>query len=172
MEKFLETKRIGFSTWKNADYIQAETLWGNKLVTKYICASGAFTPGEIRKRLETEVSNEEKYGVQYWPIYTIESGQFLGCCGLRPHGDQEYEIGFHLCPEHWGQGYAKEAAEAVIAYAFNELHAKALFAGHNPNNMASKGLLQKLGFRYIGDEYYAPTGLYHPSYTLQNQEKL
>ena len=39
-----------------------------------------------------------------------------------------------------------------------------LFAGHNPKNSASKKLLTKIGFKFIRDEYYAPTGLMHPSY--------
>ena len=81
----------------------------------------------------------------------------------------EYEIGFHLRPQFWGKGYAVEAASAAIDYAFSVLHADALFAGHNPNNAASAKVLRKLGFRYIGDEFYEPTGLYHPSYELKRK---
>ena len=76
----------------------------------------------------------------------------------------EYEIGFHLRPEFWGRGYAAEAAAAVIRYAFKELKAEKLFAGHNPSNAASRKVLGKLGFAYIGDEFYPPTGLQHPPY--------
>lgn len=81
--------------------------------------------------------------------------------------DGKYEIGFHLRPMYWRQGYAMEVAEAVIYYAFSVLQAKGLFAGHNPNNIASSKVLLKLGFQYIGDEFYEPTGLYHPSYELK-----
>jgi RimJ/RimL family protein N-acetyltransferase len=45
-----------------------------------------------------------------------------------------------------------------------------LFAGHNPKNEASRQLLEKLGFRYTHDEYYAPTGLNHPSYMMTAEE--
>ena len=76
-------------------------------------------------------------------------------------------MGVHLRPQFWGQGYAKEAAMATIDYAFSILKANGLFAGHNPNNIASAKLLRKLGFCYIGDEFYEPTGLYHPSYELK-----
>ena len=41
-----------------------------------------------------------------------------------------------------------------------------LFAGHNPDNDASRQLLQQLGFQYTHDEPYAPTGRMHPSYVL------
>ncbi|MGH7594733.1 MAG: GNAT family N-acetyltransferase [bacterium] len=63
-----------------------------------------------------------------------------------------------------------KAARAVIKYSFDELKAKALFAGHNPKNEASRLLLEKLGFQYTHDEYYPPTGLKHPSYLLKVEE--
>ena len=77
-------------------------------------------------------------------------------------------MGFHLRPKYWGKGYATEAANAVIDYAFHHFHADGLFAGHNPKNVVSRKVLLKLGFVYIGDKFYAPTGLYHPSYDLKN----
>ncbi len=173
---FLTTERIGFSKWEPGDSELAELLWGDPEVTKYICASGIFSPEDIETRLALEISNGEKYGVQYWPIFKLETGELIGCCGFRPHGEtgdekgpveetgRVYEIGFHLRPQFWRKGFAKEAAKAVMDYAFRNLKAQKLFAGHNPKNIASKKLLGKLGFTYIGDEFYEPTGLYHPSY--------
>lgn len=75
-------------------------------------------------------------------------------------------MGFHLRSKFWWQGYAAEAATAVIDYAFTMLKAEGLFAGHNPQNVGSQKVLNKLGFHYIGDEFYEHTGLYHPSYEL------
>lgn len=166
---FLTTARIGFSKWNQADNDLAETLWGDPEVTKYICASGVFTKEEIMTRLNTEIRNEETYGVQYWPIFAVKTDELIGCCGLRPRGEKEYEIGFHLRPKYWRQGYAKEAACAAIDYAFTVLGAEKLFAGHNPKNIASRKLLTKLGFIYLGEEFYGPTGLYHPSYELHKE---
>lgn len=165
-EIFLQTDRIGFSKWLLTDTALARLLWGDPRVTRYLCASGVFTTEEIAARLCAEIHNESTYHLQYWPVFELGTGALIGCCGLRPHKAEEYEIGFHLRPEFWGQGYAKESANAVIEYAFTVLRAKKLFAGHNPHNAASKRLLDKLGFVYVGDEFYQPTGLYHPSYEL------
>lgn len=88
--------------------------------------------------METEIANELKYQVQYWPIFDLDSNELIGCCGLRPHKENQYEIGFHLRPDFWGKGYATEAGRIVIEYAFHDLHAEGLFAGHNPKNIASK----------------------------------
>lgn len=161
---FLQTRRIGFSHWRPEDLPLARLLWGNPEVTRYICASGRFSETDIALRLETEVARQAQYRVQYWPIFSRSTQELIGCCGLRPHGNEAYEIGFHLLPAFWRQGYAVEAASAVIDYAFSVLHARQLFAGHHPLNAASKAVLAKLGFRYTGDTYYEPTGLLHPSY--------
>lgn len=163
---FLKTNRIGFSIWKQEDIKFAELLWGDPDVTRFICASGHFSAKDIAARLEKEIDNNAKYQVQYWPIFELGSNELIGCCGLRPYNERKYEIGFHLRPKFWGQGYAMETAKAVIDYAFSVLKAEGLFAGHNPNNKASAKVLLKLGFCYIGDEFYEPTGLYHPSYEM------
>jgi len=163
---FLKTDRTAFSTWQDGDITLAKLLWGNADVTKYICASGKFTASEIEARLNTEIYNNKKYNFQYWPFFEQKTDELIGCCGLRPHSENRLEIGFHLRPKFWGRGYAVEAASAVIGYAFTVLDTESLFAGHNPNNTASQKVLSKLGFKYIGDEFYKPTGLYHPSYQL------
>lgn len=165
---FLETERVGFSVWKQEDIELAKLLWGNPEVTRYICASGCFSEDDIVNRLNKEIVKEKEHKVQYWPIFELISDKLIGCCGLRLYAENEYEIGFHLQPEFWGKGYASEAANAVIDYSFTNLKAKKLFAGHNPNNIVSKKVLNKLGFVYVRDEFYEPTGLYHPSYELEN----
>ena len=94
----------------------------------------------------------------------------MGVCGLRRYagdGAAEFELGFHLCAAHWGHGLATEAGAAVLAYAFGKLGASAVFAGHNPANSASRRTLHKLGFAFTHEEYYAPTGLMHPSYLCE-----
>ena len=163
---FMRTERTVFSLWQAEDLPLAMQLWGDGQVTRWICAAGVFTAEDVAARLRTEVSNGETYGLQYWPVFCRETGDLVGCCGLRPRAEDEYELGVHLRPAYWRQGYATECARAVIGHAFGNLEAKKLFAGHNPNNVASAGLLEKLGFTYIGDEFYAPTGLNHPSYEL------
>lgn len=171
-EYFIESDRIGFSKWNNNDLELAKKLWGNKDVTKFISAKGYFTEDEILKRLNLEISNNEKYGVQYWKIFLKETDEFIGCCGLRTYDLESkiYEAGVHLLPEFWGSGIASEVMKRVIEYAFDDLKASNVFAGHNPNNTASKKMLTKIGFHFVKEEFYEPTGLMHPSY-LYKEEK-
>ncbi len=168
---FFKTKRIGFSHWKENDGDLAISLWGEPDVTRYISANGLFSEEQIKDRLTLEIENYEKYNVQYYPIFNLENDELIGCCGVRPYKNilNVYEMGFHLRKKYWHQGYGFEAASAMIEYAFSILGAEELKAGHNPNNIASKKLLTKLGFEYEADEYYEPTGLYHPTYSLKNK---
>ena len=78
----------------------------------------------------------------------------------------------NLKSKYWGKGLGIEAARAIIQYAFDNLHAAELFGGHNPYNVNSKKVLERLGFHHIGDEYYAPTGLYHPSYKCVSDRQI
>lgn len=167
-EYFLKTERMGFSTWKDTDYDLAALLWGSRDVTRFICASGIFTRQDIENRLNLEIENNRRFHIQYWPVFELAAGCLVGCCGIRPYRDEPctYELGFHLRKEYWGRGYGFEAAGAVISYSFDVMKAKRLFAGHHPQNEASGRLLMRLGFQRTGDEFYEPTGLYHPSYEL------
>jgi len=165
---FLETERICFSYWTPNDYALALSLWGDAAVTQHISKTGTFSEQDIKDRLAKEIDNQQQFYVQYWPIFEKSTEDFIGCCGLRPYDIENgiYEIGFHLKSAHWGKGLGPEAAKATIQYAMNDLGANGLFAGHNPNNTNSRKVLERLGFEYIGDEFYEPTGLYHPSYKL------
>ena len=159
---------MGFRYWTHDDLDLALGLWGDIRVTKFIDARGLLSKNQIKERLAKEIAIAESFGVQYWPIFLLSNDWHVGCCGLRPYDFSAgiYEIGFHIRSKYWQHGYAAEAARAVVKYAFEKLRAVSLFAGHHPRNNISRQLLLRLGFRYTHDEYYAPTGLNHLSYTV------
>jgi RimJ/RimL family protein N-acetyltransferase len=159
---FLQSKRLGFRLWSDADTDLAMDLWGDPEVTRLI--GGPFSREQVQERLSREIATMRSHGVQYWPIFFLGTGAHVGCCGLRPYPPAEgiHEIGIHLRKAYWGQGYALEATRAVMRYAFESLGVKGLFA--------TRRLLTKMGFRYVRDEYYPPTGLNHPSYILTVEE--
>jgi RimJ/RimL family protein N-acetyltransferase len=156
------TARLAFRSWREDDLPHARALFGDARVTALV--GGPFDDAAVRARLAAEIAIEREHGVQYWPMFLADSIH-VGCCGLRPRRDL-LELGFYLLPDHWGRGYAIEAARGVIAHAFGALGQRELFAGHHPDNEASRALLEKLGFRYTHHEVYPPTGREHPSYLL------
>lgn len=173
-EKILETDRLFFSIWKEDDIKYAHELWGDSEVTKMITASGKMTAEEIKDRLVKEIESYKNFRIQYFPIYLKENEIFVGCCGLRIYDKEKnvLEMGIHIKKEYWGKGIALEGCTKIIEYAFDILKASAVFAGHNPNNTGSACLIKKLGFLYLKDIYYPPTGLYHPSYIFEKNKKI
>lgn len=171
-EYFMASERLGFRHWSREDLKLAIGLWGDFEVTKLFDGRGPLSKEQVRARLNQEIEGQKEYGIQYWPIFLLKTGDHVGCAGLRPY-DPEHgilEIGFHIRSVCWRCGYASEAGRAVMLYAFDSLKVAGLFAGHNPKNEASRNLLLKLGFNYTHDEFYEPTGLQHPSYLLTSDD--
>jgi [ribosomal protein S5]-alanine N-acetyltransferase len=173
-EYFMKSARLGFSTWQEGDIDEAMQLWGDPEVTRLIVAGGKMTKEQVLERLTREMATQRDAGIQYWPVFSLETGEFSGCCGLRPYSQEKniLETGTHIKRKFWGQGLAQEASLRVFEYAFDVLKADALFAGHNPANSTSRHVLTKLGFEHTHDEFYAPTGLNHPSYLLSREKYL
>jgi len=166
----LKSERLGFRCWTKEDLPLARELWGDIEVTRFF--GGPFSEEEIGERLEREISRMHTYRFQYWPIHLLSDNEHVGCCGLRPYRLEEGipELGFHLRPKFWGQGLAPEAARAVIDFAFKTIGAKGLSAGHHPENVASKKVLEKLGFRYTHDEFFDVLGIEIPYYLLKRSD--
>ncbi|MBS0374123.1 MAG: GNAT family N-acetyltransferase [Proteobacteria bacterium] len=162
----LRSARLGVGTWQREDLGRALGLWGDPDVARFM--GGPFTPAEVAARLERELERYARHAMQYWPLYRLDTGEHVGCCGVAPHRPEGpvLEFGYHLRRAHWGCGYVREIAPLVIGDAFGRLGAAALYAGHHPENEPSRRILLSLGFRYTHDEYYPPTGVVEPCYRL------
>jgi RimJ/RimL family protein N-acetyltransferase len=75
-------------------------------------------------------------------------GTVIGCAGLKTQ-DGIPELGYWIARPHWGQGYATEAAEAVLEVA-RMLGHEQVIASHFLDNPASGRVLRKVGFRSTG----------------------
>lgn len=81
-----------------------------------------------------------------------DSGDLIGSAGIRrkPDNDFEADIGYELAPEHWGNGYATEAATALINFGFRELKLHRISAGCIADSTASARVLERLGMTLEG----------------------
>jgi len=85
-------------------------------------------------------------------IYGIEhDGELIGVTGFTPAPDEPTaEVGYWLGKDYWGQGYATEAAQAVIDHCFYREGFRKLTCGHFADNPASARVIEKLGFEETG----------------------
>jgi RimJ/RimL family protein N-acetyltransferase len=90
------------------------------------------------------------HGVGRWAIELLASGAFIGWCGLRFDGDTAtYDLGYRFFEEHWGRGYATEAALATMAWARANLPPSARIVGRaHVENRASIRVLEKCGLAF------------------------
>src|SRR3982751_3973205 len=99
--------------------------------------------------LKGPVDMYERLGFGIYLTELKEEGVPIGICGLVKRDFlEDVDIGFALLPGFWGQGYAYEAASAVMEHAREALGLKRLVAITNPENPRSVRLLEKLGFSF------------------------
>lgn len=87
-------------------------------------------------------------------VYAItlkETGEFIGCCGLeRKTARGRLEIGYWIGEPHWGQGFATEAAHALVDLAFENCEVEEIMGSCRIGNQGSRRVLQKSGFQFFG----------------------
>ena len=74
----------------------------------------------------------------------------LGMCGLhrQESAPDEVEIAWRLASQHWGQGYATEAAAAWTAYGFETLQLPGIISMTDHDNLRSRGVMERLGMTF------------------------
>ena len=163
----LETGRLTLRNWLETDvgsYMLLSTDVG------YNCFSppGRFlvsTPEEARGKIQERIDLFDRQKLGKFPVFLKVTGEFIGTCGMEPFeldGRSEVELGYRLCLKHWGQGYAGEAAAAILQYGFRALNCARIMAFVLPQNRASVKILEKLGFEYLREfmHYELPHRLY------------
>ncbi len=87
------------------------------------------------------------YGV--WAVTDKIDGTFIGHCGLNYLADiDEVEVLYALRQSHWSRGFATEAARASVQFGFERAQRTRLIALAVPENMASRRVMEHLGFLF------------------------
>lgn len=152
---FLKTDRLGFSQFEPRDMDLIRRLYRNRQGCRWLVKDGAFSGEEVTAKLNEELTNREKYHTQNWPLFRLQDGTFVGCCGLGSNKGNTRQFPFfvYILPPYQRQGYGREAGRQVLSYAFDQLAAKALTARVLQENAAGLALTAQLGFLPEGDEY-------------------
>jgi ribosomal-protein-alanine N-acetyltransferase len=78
-------------------------------------------------------------------------GELCGAVGLAIVPSQERaELGYWIGVPYWGQGFATEAASAVLSFGFETLRLHRIYASHFAGNTASQRVLEKIGMHHEG----------------------
>ena len=102
--------------------------------------------GEAEARAFVAASAERRHGCVY-ALTLAENGAFIGCGALNPT-DRGLELGYWIGEPSWGNGYATEAAQALVDLAFRATTIDALNVSCRVINLASRRVIHKCGFQY------------------------
>jgi [ribosomal protein S5]-alanine N-acetyltransferase len=158
----------GEGTGGSIDFVTAPTLKSSRLVLRQLMVEDA---DELFKTLSDEevmlywssgphknVEETKSYIAwnadadaehKCWAI-TADGVLAMGWVILIPRRKDNFELGYILSRDHWRKGYVAEATTTVLDFAFWQLRARRIMADTDPDNKASIGLLQKLGFQQEG----------------------
>ena len=182
----LETVRLLVRPFVMEDLPDVHRLLDIELREADLSADKMETPTERAQWLQWTILNYEQLAKLRQPPYgdravvLKSTGQLIGACGFvpclnafeqlptfAPHyasaGSSLYSTEFGLfyaiSPAHQHRGYAAEAAQALVDYAFQQLRLKRIVATTTYENTASMGVMRKLGMRIEKNPHSKPPWL-------------
>ena len=145
----LETERLVLRPFRQTDLEAYAAMCADPEVMRYLGDRAVLNREDAWRQLAMLVGHWSLRGFGNWAVEERASGQLLGRAGLHyPEGWPEPELNWALDRPYWGQGFAFEAAKAVLAHAFNTLNWKRAMSLIDPQNHRSIRLAQRLGERF------------------------
>tara|TARA_Y100000815_G_scaffold275428_1_gene313502 strand:- start:1270 stop:2238 length:969 start_codon:yes stop_codon:yes gene_type:complete len=177
LSQYLETRRLFFRQIVPGDATDLVRLNAPIEVLEYTTDEPFKNEDEARAfaKAYPAYSTPTPYGhpLGRWGIINKEDNEFIGWCGLKWHPQEKVvDLGYRIIKDHWGKGYATEAASACIDIAFTKVKLRSLVAHAHVNNIGSQKVLLKNGCIYIKDtvEDGIPIKVYkidNPLYTVK-----
>jgi RimJ/RimL family protein N-acetyltransferase len=144
----IETERMILRAWRDSDVEPFRTMCNDPEVMRYLGPPLRLADAEAaRDRMNGFIAS---HGYCFWAVERKNDGAFLGFCGMKPGPEDTpihdaMEIGWRLARGCWGQGYAREAAEASIAWGWANTDTPEIAAMTVTANSNSWGLMERLG---------------------------
>lgn len=147
------TSRLRLRHWRESDVPEFMRATNTAPVMDWLGGLGTL------ERFETLAASmresQQKNGFCFWIAERCSDGAILGFCGLLPGTVKgianDVEIGWRLREDVWGQGYAREGAEASLEWAWRNLDRPQIVAITAKSNFRSWGLMRRLGMMHRAD---------------------
>jgi [ribosomal protein S5]-alanine N-acetyltransferase len=112
---------------------------------------GVATASDVAEELAAAAAKWERDGFGYWMFFETATGEPVARGGLARtefDGCPEVEVGWTVASPRWGEGFATELGAASVEVAFESLGLPDVVAFTLPDNLASRRVMEKLGFAY------------------------
>jgi len=142
----LETGRLLLRPLELADEEAMFALLGDPVAMQWY--PHPLSREETREWILRNRQRYRDYGGGLFGLVLRSTGELIGDCGPSRHeieGQPEFEIGYHLQRQCWGQGYAGEAARACIDFAFSRWRPARVISLIRPENLPSRRVAERNG---------------------------
>ena len=152
------TERLILRGWREDDAEEFLRVTNTPAVMRWL--GGVMNISAQAMQIARILESQKRNGFCFWIVERRADGAVLGFCGLKRADAPDstvagdVEIGWRLREDAWGQGYAKEAAQAALALAFTRFEADRVVALTLAGNSASTGLMVRLGLTRRADLDY------------------
>lgn len=150
----LETERLVLKRFTLDDAEEVFNNWtSDDEVSKYVRWSTHKSIEDTNQYLETVMEKYENDGYE-WALSLKDTGELIGAmvAFVNPE-DNRYELGYNIARKHWRKGYTTEALKRVMEYLVNDVGIRKFRCAHATLNPASGAVMQKVGFKYVKDDY-------------------
>lgn len=135
-----------------------------------------FTDTEVTAWLNASLRRYKDDGFSFYAVIHKHSGKFLGVCGPlieTINSEGRMGVAYIFNKTCWGKGYATEAAQASVNYAFGALGAEEVIAKIRPENKKSRRVAERLGMEICGSfvKTYKGKEMPHLIYILKKPQK-
>jgi len=144
----LETERLVLTTWQPSDWLAFRPIATDVEVMRYITGGEPWTEERIQAFVNRQIQLYSERGFCRWKLLLKPSMELIGFCGVGFWGKAlEPEIGWWLARQHWGCGFATEAARVALQDGFERVGLERINSIARPANAASIHIMEKLGFQ-------------------------
>lgn len=156
----LHTERLVLRRWLPSDKEPFARLNADPIAMEYFPST--LTTEESDAFADRVEAGFAQRGYGLWAVEVRGVSDFIGYVGLAYHDFPAHftpavEIGFRLAREHWGRGYAPEAARAAIADGFTRVGLEEIVSFTSHLNVRSIRVMEKLGMtRDPADDFDHP----------------
>ncbi len=155
----LTTERLILRQMTAADANEVFFFRSDDVVMKYIGRPKAQSVDEAVKWLEMVNDNLVRNDGICWAVTLKDDPTMIGNISFWRMEKEHFraETGYVLHPEHYGKGIMSEAMQAILQYGFNVMKLHSVEANIDPENTASKNLLERNGFireAYFRENYF------------------
>jgi RimJ/RimL family protein N-acetyltransferase len=143
----IRTERLLLRRWRDEDRAPFAALNADPVVRAHF--QGTMTADESDAFIERVEAHWDEHGWGLWAMEVPGAAPFIGFAGLWPadyvDGSPMVEVGWRMAREHWGHGYATEAARAALRFGFDELGLDEIVSFTVPQNERSIAVMERIG---------------------------